>query len=59
MRTLNGVLPDSGQLPVHLPHWIQVNTLVWVWAIIMYLFDGNLYMSLCESVTLYQYFQFW
>jgi len=26
--TLKGVLPDSGQLPAHLPHWMHVNTLV-------------------------------
>ncbi len=26
--TLKGVLPDSGQLPVHFPHWMHVNTLV-------------------------------
>jgi hypothetical protein len=28
--TLKGVLPDSGQLPVHFPHWMHVNTLVWL-----------------------------
>ncbi|OPY74971.1 MAG: hypothetical protein A4E65_03679 [Syntrophorhabdus sp. PtaU1.Bin153] len=30
IRTLNGVLPDSGQLPVHFPHWIHVSTLLTV-----------------------------
>jgi hypothetical protein len=55
IRTLKGVLPDSGQLPVHFPHWIQVNTLVWAWVIILYLFEC-LDMSLCESVAFSKYF---
>jgi hypothetical protein len=28
MRMLKGVLPASGQLPVHLPHWMQVRSLL-------------------------------
>jgi hypothetical protein len=28
---LKGVIPDSGQLPVHIPHCIHIDTLLWLW----------------------------
>ncbi len=36
IRILKGVMPASGQLPVHFPHCIHVKTLVWVRLIICY-----------------------
>ena len=50
IRMLKGVFPASGQLPVHFPHCMHVNTLVWVWLIILFTplyLHWSLYNAIC------------
>ena len=59
IRILKGVLPDSGQLPVHLPHWIQVNALVWVCVIIYkHLFENLSLLGILLILIVYGYCSF-